>query len=201
MDTYATGLSAASAADRRESWPLQSGAVPALAENYCARTETGIALGNAPGAGEILVLAGPSQNDSAGQIATGGTGKTQLATAAALELMRNRSADALIWVNASSRDSVLAGYARALADLHVADVATDLESAGPMMIEWLASTSRPWLVVLDDLVDHRDLTELWPQGVRRRVLVTARTPGALPPGPSVRVREIGQRMRKNKMVK
>jgi len=192
MDTYATGLSAASAADQRESWPLQSGPVPALADNYCARTETGIALGNAPGAGEILVLAGPSQNDWSGQIATGGTGKTQLATAAALELMRTGSADALIWVNASSRDAVLSGYARALADLQVADAAADLESAGPMMIEWLASTSRPWLVVLDDLVDHRDLTELWPQGVRRRVLVTARDADVVPPGPSVRVREIGQ---------
>jgi tetratricopeptide (TPR) repeat protein len=191
MDTYATGLSAASAADQRESWPLQSGAVPALADNYCARTETGIALGNAPGAGEILVLAGPDQNDSLDQIVTGGTGKTQLATAAALELMRTRSADVLIWVNASTRDAVLTGYARALADLQVADMATDVESAGPMMIEWLASTSRPWLVVLDDLVDHRDLTELWPQGVRRRVLVTARSAAAVPPGPSVRVREIG----------
>ena len=191
MDTYVTGLSAASAADQRESWPLQSGPVPALADNYCARTETGIALGNAPVAGEILVLAGPGQNDLAGQIVTGGTGKTQLATAASLELMRTRSVDALIWVNASSRDAVLTGYARALADLQIAELATDIESAGPMMIEWLASTSRPWLVVLDDLVDQRDLVELWPQGARRRVLVTARSAAVVPTGPSIRVREVG----------
>ena len=191
MDTYVTGLSAAHAADQREIWPLQSGPLPALADNYCARTETGIALGNAPVAGEILVLAGPVPSDALGPTGTGGTGKTQLATAAALELMRTRSADLLIWVNASSRDAVLTGYARALADLQVAELTTDLESAGPMMIEWLASASRPWLVVLDDVTDARDLTELWPQGARRRVLVTARSATAMPPGQSVRVREIG----------
>jgi tetratricopeptide (TPR) repeat protein len=191
MDTYVTGLSAAHAADQREIWPLQSGPLPVLADNYCARTETGIALGNAPVAGEILVLAGPVPSDALGPTGTGGTGKTQLATAAALELMRTRSADMLIWINASSRDAVLTGYARALADLQVAELTTDLESAGPMMIEWLASASRPWLVVLDDVTDVRDLTELWPQGARRRVLVTARNAAAIPPGQSVRVREIG----------
>jgi tetratricopeptide (TPR) repeat protein len=191
MDTYVTGLSAAHAADQREIWPLQSGPLPALADNYCARTETGIALGNAPVAGEILVLAGPVPSDSVALSGTGGTGKTQLATAASLELMRTRSADLLIWVNASSRDAVLTGYARALADLQIAELTTDLESAGPMMIEWLASASRPWLVVLDDVTDARDLAELWPQGARRRVLVTARSASAMPPGQSVRVREVG----------
>src|SRR5262249_30597222 len=115
----------------------------------------------------------------------------QLAAAAALELMRSRSVDLLVWVNASSRDAVLTGYAQALADLHIAELATDIESAGPMMIEWLASTDRPWLVVLDDLADQRDLVELWPQGADRRVLVTARSSAAMPPGPTVRVREIG----------
>ncbi len=191
MDTYVTGLSAVHAADQREIWPLQSGPLPALTDNYCARTETGIALGNAPVAGEILVLAGPVPSDSVGQTITGGTGKTQLATAAALELMRTRSAELLIWVNASSRDAVLTGYARALADLQVAELTSDIESAGPMMIEWLASASRPWLVVLDDVTDPRDLAELWPQGARRRVLVTARSATAMPLGQSVRVREIG----------
>jgi tetratricopeptide (TPR) repeat protein len=191
MDTYVTGLSAANAADQPESWPRQTGPVPALADNYSVRTETGIALGNAPVAGEVLVLAGPGQSDSAGYAATGGTGKTQLAAAAALELMRSRSVDLLVWVNASSRDAVLTGYAQALADLQIAELATDIESAGPTMIEWLASTDRPWLVVLDDLADQRDLVELWPQGAGRRVLVTARSAAAMPLGPTVRVREIG----------
>jgi tetratricopeptide (TPR) repeat protein len=191
MDSYVIGLSAGTAADHQASRPLQTGPVPALADNYSVRSETGLAAGSGPVAGEILVLAGPGQHDAAGQTDTGGTGKTQLATAAALELMRNRTVDLLIWVNASSRDAVLTGYAQALADLQVGDLGTDIESAGPTMIEWLASTGRPWLVVLDDLADQRDLDGLWPPGAGRRVLVTARSAAGMLPGASVRVREIG----------
>jgi tetratricopeptide (TPR) repeat protein len=196
MDTYVTGLSAAnaraaSAPDQRESRPRQTGPLPALAESYVGRTETGIALGSVPVPGEVLVLAGPGYSDSAGHTGTGGTGKTQLAAAAALELMRSGDVDLLIWVNASSRDAVLTGYAQALADLQGTDLATDIESAGPMMIEWLVSTGRSWLMVLDDLADQQDVAELWPQGAGRRVLVTARSAAVMPSGPYLRIREIG----------
>ena len=132
--------------------------------------------------GEIFVLADIGQDDArrpGTASSTGGTGKTQLAVATAEELLRGRTVDVLVWITASSRDAVLAGYAQALADFNIADTAGNLESAAPMMLEWLASTSRSWLVVLDDLADYRDLEGLWPRRADSRVLVTARSAGAV----------------------
>jgi tetratricopeptide (TPR) repeat protein len=192
VDSHVIGLSADGAADQRIRWPVRSGAVPALADNYCLRPETGIGAAGSVLPGEIMVLADAGQDDAGRTDRTGGTGKTQLAAAAAQELLRSRAVDLLIWIGASSRDAVLAGYAQALADLSIAEVADSLEAAAaPMMLEWLASTSRPWLVVLDDLADHHDLDGLWPQRADSRVMVTTRGSGAMPGGQSVRLRPVG----------
>jgi hypothetical protein len=66
--------------------------------------------------------------------------------------------DLLVWIRASSRDAVMTGYAQALADLNATRVTGSLESAGPVMLEWLATTRQRWLVVLEDLADGRGLT-------------------------------------------
>jgi tetratricopeptide (TPR) repeat protein len=143
-------------------------------------------------AGEVLVLADAGQHDDAGGAGgSGGTGKTQLALAAATELLQARTVDFLVWVGAASRDSVLTGYAQAVADLNIADVGHNIESAAPMMLEWLANTSRSWLVVLDDLADPTDMDGLWPQSAARRIMVTARSADVVPPGQAARISLIG----------
>jgi tetratricopeptide (TPR) repeat protein len=168
---------------------LQSGAVPALAVNYSQRPETGIGPAASLPPGDVLVLADAGQaSASAG---SGGTGKTQLALAAATELLRAGTVDLLIWVSASSRDSVLTWYAQAVADLNIADITHNAESAAPLLLDWLANTSRPWLVVLDDLTDQATMDGLWPQSASRRVVVTARSSAAVPAVQSGRVKLIG----------
>ncbi|MGO8957497.1 MAG: tetratricopeptide repeat protein [Streptosporangiaceae bacterium] len=191
MDSQVIGFGADSQADQQTRWPLWSGAVPALAENYCLRPETGIGPAESLLAGEVLILSDTAAADQPAASPGGGTGKTQLAAAAARDLLRNRAIDALIWVNASSRDAVLTGYAQALIDLSVAEVTNGIEPAAAAMLEWLASSTRPWLVVLDGIVEARDLEGLWPQGAGRRVLVTTRGAGQGLGLQAARLRQIG----------
>jgi tetratricopeptide (TPR) repeat protein len=106
-------------------------------------------------------------------------GKTQIAAWHAHQLVRSRAVDLLVWIDASSRDAVVTGYAQALADLGESDATQSPASAVPRLLDWLASGSRPWLVVLDDLADPSHMSGLWPPGDMRRVLVTTATPAAL----------------------
>jgi tetratricopeptide (TPR) repeat protein len=79
--------------------------------------------------------------------------------------------DLLAWVPASSRAAVLSGYARMAAELGPDHGDADLVAA--RLLAWLASTRRPWLIVLDDLRDGADMAGLWPAGAAGRVLITA----------------------------
>ena len=103
----------------------------------------------------------------------GGVGKTQLAVAEFLAA--EARCDLRVWVNASSRSSVLSTYSHAysLATSFV-NPPEDLEREAKMFLAWLATTKRPWLVVLDDLAEPADLRGLWPQGKHGRTLVTTR---------------------------
>ncbi len=163
MDSQVIGFSADSQADQQGRWPRWSGAIPALAENYALRPETGIGPADSLPAGEVLILADAAAAEQPGAGPGGGTGKTQLAAAAARELLRSRAIEVLIWVNASSRDAVLTGYAQALADLKIAEVSNGVEPAAAAMLEWLAGSSRPLTAALKDDPDLRlgapDLTD------------------------------------------
>ncbi len=94
------------------SWPHRIGVVPALAQGYQHRAEAQglhLALDNeGPGRTVVLtqVLAG-----------MGGIGKTQLAAGYAHQQWQTKTVDLLMWITASSRDSILSGYAEAGADL------------------------------------------------------------------------------------
>ncbi len=70
--------------------------------------------------------------------------------------------DLLVWVNATSRASVLAGYAEAFAEKRGTTSADSAETAAARLVGWLKQTSRPWLVVLDDVAAPEDLAGLWP---------------------------------------
>ena len=53
--------------------------------------------------------------------AVGGTGKTQLAVGFAHQMWSTRSVDLLVWVAAGNRAAIVSGYARAAADLNLAE--------------------------------------------------------------------------------
>ncbi|WP_432155315.1 FxSxx-COOH system tetratricopeptide repeat protein [Streptomyces sp. bgisy153] len=104
----------------------------------------------------------------------GGMGKSQLA-AAAFHRFRQRGGVRL-WVPAATRQSVLTSYARAWRAVSGEDGGPgwDDEAQADLFVDWLRTTARPWLVVLDDVDDPADLAGLRPTGEHGRTLVTTR---------------------------
>jgi len=113
------------------------------------------------------------------------SGKTQLAAAFAESLWQSGQLDLLVWIQATSRASVLSGYAAATAAATGRDQASSCESVAAQFLGWLGETSHPWLLVLDDLADPAALDGLWPAGRAGRVLVTCADPAAVPRGMQV----------------
>ena len=164
--------------DGRVAGPVRLGAVPSLADDFSARAETAADLGAALGAGAVMVLVSGRVAGEGPEAGLEPCGKTQLAVCVAESLWRSRRVDLLVWVVATSRASVLSGFAEAAADAMGADPGGDGESAAARFVHWLGETSRPWLVVLDDLRDAADLEGLWPEGPAGRVLITTANPAA-----------------------
>jgi tetratricopeptide (TPR) repeat protein len=158
-------------------WPIWSGPVPPLADGFTVRPDTVPDLETTltPGATVALV---PDQVPAAARDWRGSTGKTQLARYFAESLWRSPGVDVLTWVVASSRASVLSGFVQAAAAMGAID-AGDAESVAARFVDWLGKTSRPWLVVLDDLRDAADLRGLWPAGPSGRLLITTAHPAAI----------------------
>lgn len=145
--------------------PYRIGRVPAPAAHFQERDVPG--AGSAAPGGPPLVLTG-----------TAGTGKTQLAARLAEQAWDLGQVHLLLWVEASSRASVLAAYTRAAQDLYgrgypdpadgVVDFLNWCRPAG-------GTHEHPWLVVLDGVTDPADLDDLWPPvNPAGRVLVTSR---------------------------
>ena len=180
------------AAPGRPSWPIRSGTVPALADGFTARLETSPGLAAALPAGAAVALvpdraAAPATRP--GPLAAPDTqdwlrssGKTQLAAAFAESLWQSGGVDLLVWIEATSRASVLSGYGAATAAVTGRDQASSCESVAAQFLSWLGETSRSWLVVLDDLSDPATLDGLWPAGPAGRVLVTSAEEAAVPSG-------------------
>jgi tetratricopeptide (TPR) repeat protein len=180
----------AGAGDRRVVPAVRSGSVPPLADCFSARPETGPGLADALAPGRLVALTGPEARQRLYDW-PGGTGKTQLAACLAGAVWQARQVDVLIWVTAISRVSVLAGYAQAFAEAMGPAPAGNAETAAGRLVGWLATTSQPWLVVLDDVAVAADLDGLWPRGPAGRVLVTARSPAALTAAPDPLVMPVG----------
>ena len=182
----------AGAAPGRPSWPIRSGTVPPLADGFSARLETAPGLAAALPAGAAVALVpdrAPPPAPVPGPVAAPdaqdwlrSSGKTQLAAAFAESLWQSGSVDLLVWIEATSRASVLSGYAAATAVATGRDQASSCESVAAQFLSWLGETSRSWLVVLDDLADPADLDGLWPAGPAGRVLVTSADAAAVPGG-------------------
>jgi hypothetical protein len=165
----------------RVSWPVQVGAVPLRADGYQARPQAAelAAMGSGGIAVVTQVLSG-----------LGGVGKTQLAAGFARDLWDAGGLDLLVWVTAASRDAVVSSYAQVHAE--ISGVAGErAERAATGFLAWLQTTSRRWLVVLDDVADPADVQGLWPHGPAGRGLVTTRRRDAVLAGGHRRMIEVG----------
>ena len=188
MTSAAQPRDQAGAAPGRSSWPVRSGTVPTVADGYTDRLETAPNLAAALRAGTAVALVPgrpPGPAPAGGRAARDwlrSTGKTQLAAAFAESLWHSRGLDVLVWIDATSRASVLSGYAAATAVATGRGQVSSCESVAAQFLSWLSETSRSWLVVLDDLADPADLDGLWPTGPAGRVLLTCGDPAAVPRG-------------------
>jgi len=167
------------------------GIVPAPADCFTPRPQTGPGPLAALPPGQWLVLAGPPRPQKRVYDWPGGTGRTQLAAHLARTWYLEHPDGLLIWLTASSRDAVLSGYVQAAAAGPASLQASDAETTAARFVSWLAETSEPWLVVLHGLADPADLDGLWPGGPAGRVLVTAATAGAVASVPNPLVFPVG----------
>ncbi|MFF7726814.1 FxSxx-COOH system tetratricopeptide repeat protein [Streptomyces sp. NPDC008001] len=126
---------------------------------------------------------------------TGGVGKTQLAADYARTAWDSGGVDVLVWISASSRSAITAGYAQAGAEVLAADPA-DPEQSARAFLAWLEPKAgqKPcrWLVVLDDVADPADMRGWWPPASPYgRVLVTTRRREAALTGAGRRLVTVG----------
>ncbi|WP_326560211.1 FxSxx-COOH system tetratricopeptide repeat protein [Micromonospora sp. NBC_01796] len=163
-------------------WPCRVGVVPPAADCFQDRpveaADTDGSVGE-PVAG-VRVLVG-----------LGGVGKTQVAAQLARHAWREGAVDLLVWITAGSRDSIVAGYAGAAAEVLPGE-RTGADADADRFLAWLAQTDRRWLIVLDDLSDPADLRGLWPpQPVGGHTLVTTRRRDTALGGSGRRLVEVG----------
>ncbi|MFE5595753.1 FxSxx-COOH system tetratricopeptide repeat protein [Streptomyces sp. NPDC056549] len=126
---------------------------------------------------------------------TGGVGKTQLAADYARTAWDCGGVDVLVWISASSRSAITAGYAQAGIEVLAADPSNP-EQAARAFLAWLEpkTSQKPcrWLVVLDDLADPADIRGWWPPTSRHgRALVTTRRREAALTGTGRRLVTVG----------
>ncbi|MCA2181334.1 tetratricopeptide repeat protein [Nonomuraea glycinis] len=124
----------------------------------------------------------------------GGVGKSQLAAARAHQALA-AGTEVVVWVNAADVAQVVTGYAAAALRVR-ADGARgqDAESDARAFRNWLAATSRSWLVVLDDVADMESVEPWWPPSSPTqdgRVLATSRRRDALLSGGGRAVVDVG----------
>jgi tetratricopeptide (TPR) repeat protein len=169
-----SGVVPVSSAAAVVSWPVRSGAVPPLAEKFNTRPESAPSLGDALRRSAAVTLTSSHQAGAEAADLASACGKTQLAVFYAESQWQARAVDLLVWVDASSRASILSGYAEAAAATGSGSALASAEAVAAGFLEWLARSERRWLVVLDDLADPQDVEGLWPRGAAGQVVLTAR---------------------------
>lgn len=153
-------------------WPHDVGTMPAMG-TFSPRPETGHGLDT------YLTQVTRARQDGAAFRATvlvgsGGYGKTHLASAALASLAGAGAVDLRVWITASSVSRVLLGYARAAAEIGLAERGASPEEAAARLLGWLRQTDRNWVVVLDDVTDPALLRDWLPDGGNGDLLVTCR---------------------------
>jgi len=137
------------------SWPVRVGVVPALASALRGRTglREQVAAARTRAGGVVLtqVLAGG-----------GGVGKTQLAASYAVQALTDK-VDLVVWVDTTGPDAVPAAYARAAVRVRAPGAdGSDADVDAQAFLDWLATTTRSWLVVLDDITEPQQVAPWWP---------------------------------------
>jgi tetratricopeptide (TPR) repeat protein len=155
---------------------IRVGEVPPVADGFTHRPDTAGGFVDALVPGSAVALVPSSASTQGPPNWSAASGKTQIAVLAAESLWRSHAIDALIWISATSRTSVLSGYVEAsVAATGIAPAGT-AESVAARFVSWLGETSRRWLVVFDGLGETTDLDGLWPDGSTGRLLVTTNWP-------------------------
>ncbi|WP_431873444.1 tetratricopeptide repeat protein [Amycolatopsis sacchari] len=134
------------------------GAVPPRAGAFQQRLAARALADTAAGGGTTVLIGTGSAQVLTG---LGGVGKTQLAADHAHTQWDHGRVRLLVWISARSRVAITSAYTEVAVELLGQDPATP-ERAWRRLLEWLAETTDPWLVVLDDLQDPSHLTGLWP---------------------------------------
>ncbi|MFE7584530.1 tetratricopeptide repeat protein [Streptomyces gardneri] len=136
-------------------WPLEVGAVPALASAFQPRTGLRERIDAVREEGGTAVL---TQVLSGG----GGVGKSQLAASYAGQAV-GEGVDLVVWAPAAELQQVVTRFAEAGVRVAAPGVSgTDPEADARAFLAWLATTSRRWLVVLDDITDPGAVEGWWP---------------------------------------
>jgi tetratricopeptide (TPR) repeat protein len=149
------------------------GEVPPLAEGFTDRPDTARGIADTLVPGSTVALVPGSAFAEGPQNWLGACGKTQIAAIIAESLWRSAAIDGLIWINATSRASVLSHFVQASVAATGIEPTGTAESIATRFVSWLGQTSQQWMVVLDDLPESEDLDGLWPEGPAGRVLVTS----------------------------
>jgi tetratricopeptide (TPR) repeat protein len=178
MNSQAPTAASAGARADRLTWPVRSGAIPPLADGFSFRPETAPAVERTLASGAAVVLTCSAPSAEGLRDGRGSCGKTQLAVLAAQSLWQAGQVELLVWVDATSRASVLSGYVDAARAVMGTELLGTAESVAARFVSWLSQTSRPWLVVLDDLSDPEALDGLWPEGSAGAALVTTTSSAA-----------------------
>ncbi|MGY0063708.1 tetratricopeptide repeat protein [Streptomyces sp. LZ34] len=149
-------------------WPHQVGVIPKKAAPFQYRAETD----------PLWAERGGTAVRTQFLVGMGGVGKTQLAADYAGRASESGELDVLVWITASSRQAIVAGYRQAGVELCWGDP-NDAESAARSFLAWLSpkAGAHPcrWLIILDDVADPDDLRDLWPpSSPHGRTLVTTR---------------------------
>jgi tetratricopeptide (TPR) repeat protein len=151
---------------------VRVGVVPPIAPGFGGRADMARNITDMLAIGSSVVLAPASSFAEGRRNWLGASGKTQLAAYVAESLWRSGALDVLVWINASDRASLVSGYVHASVAVSGLEPADESESVATRFLSWLSEASQPWLVVLDDLPDPKELDDLWPAGAAGRVLAT-----------------------------
>ncbi|MEU7586796.1 tetratricopeptide repeat protein [Micromonospora sp. NPDC049230] len=148
-------------------WPVQVGQPPALASAFQPRRAVRERIQDARDHGADVVLtqhdARPARTRTRVLAGEGGVGKSQLAAWFAHQAQQERTTDLVVWVPAGSPEQIITGYARAALRVGAPGAdGTEPAADATAFCEWLHTTDRTWLIVLDDITDPADLVGWWP---------------------------------------